>query len=117
MTMNKKKQRYSGVVYSTDDTFEYQEAEATDPTETLPNNRQQLRVMLDKKMRGGKTVTLVKGFVGKQDDLEALGKLLKQRCGVGGSAKDGEIIIQGDFRQRVLALLMADGYQVKQSGG
>src|SRR5690606_37391430 len=115
--MKKKKQRYSGIVYSTDDAFEYQEADAPDSRETLPKNQQQLRVMLDKKMRGGKMVTLVKGFIGTQADLEALGKLLKQKCGVGGSVKDGEILIQGDFRQRVLAILTADGYRAKQAGG
>lgn len=112
----KKKQRYSGIVYSTDDTFAYQEADAFE-VETLPNHKQQLRVMLDKKMRGGKTVTLVTGFVGSSDDLEALGKRLKQKCGVGGSTKDGEIIVQGDFRQRILQLLNDEGYRVKLAGG
>ncbi len=111
-----KKQRYSGIVYSTDETFAYQE-EGNDAVETLPNPKQQLRVMLDKKMRNGKMVTLVKGFVGTPEDLEALGKKLKQKCGVGGSAKDGEIIIQGDFRQRILQLLTADGYRAKLAGG
>lgn len=112
----KKKQQYSGIVYSTDETFAYQEADNAE-VETLPNHKQQLRVMLDRKMRGGKTVTLVTGFVGTSDDLEALGKMLKQKCGVGGSAKDGEIIVQGDFRQRILQLLSEDGYRVKLAGG
>src|SRR5690606_20316962 len=112
----KKKQRYSGIVYSTDETFAYQE-ENHDEVETLPNHKQQLRVMLDRKMRGGKTVTLVTGFVGTVDDLEALGKKLKQKCGVGGSTKDGEIIVQGDFRQRILQLLSDEGYRVKLAGG
>ena len=112
----KKKQRYDGIVYSTDDTFAYQDTEAGD-TATLPNHRQDLRVMLDRKMRGGKTVTLVKGFIGTSADLEALGKRLKQRCGVGGSAKAGEIIVQGDFKQRILQLLQDDGYRVKPVGG
>jgi len=112
----KKKQRYSGIVYSTDETFAYQETDSA-AVETLPNHKQQLRVMLDRKMRGGKTVTLVTGFVGTADDLEALGKRLKQKCGVGGSAKDGEIIVQGDFRQRILQLLSDDGYRVKLAGG
>lgn len=112
----KKKQRYNGIVYSTDETFSFDETEPADAA-TLPNHRQDLRVMLDKKMRGGKKVTLVTGFVGSVADLEALGKQLKQKCGVGGGAKDGEIIIQGDFRERVLQLLMAEGYRVKQAGG
>lgn len=112
----KKKQRYSGIVYSTDATFAYQEADSAE-VETLPNHKQQLRVMLDRKMRGGKTVTLVTGFVGTSDDLEALGKKLKQKCGVGGSTKDGEIMVQGDFRQRILQLLSDDGYRVKLAGG
>jgi len=115
--MKKKKQRYSGVVYSTDETFAYQESAEPNEGATLPNQQQNLRVMLDRKMRGGKTVTLVKGFVGSSADLEALGKLLKQQCGVGGSAKDGEIIIQGDFKQRILKLLIDEGYRAKPVGG
>ena len=112
----KKKQQYSGIVYSTDNDFVYQEEETGD-VETLPNHKQQLRVMLDKKMRGGKKVTLVTGFVGTSVDLEALGKTLKQKCGVGGSTKDGEIIVQGDFRQRIMQLLSDEGYRVKLVGG
>lgn len=112
----KKKQRYDGIVYSTDEAFVYQASDDVD-TETLPNHKQQLRVMLDRKMRGGKTVTLVTGFIGASDDLEALGKKLKQKCGVGGSVKDGEIIVQGDFRQRILQMLNDDGYRVKLVGG
>ncbi len=112
----KRKQQYSGIVYSTDEHFAYQEPE-TNELNTLPNRQQDLRVMLDRKMRGGKTVTLVKGFVGSAADLEALGKRLKQRCGVGGSAKDGEIIVQGDFKQRIVQLLSEEGYRVKPVGG
>ncbi|GGG80536.1 translation initiation factor [Parapedobacter pyrenivorans] len=112
----KKKQRYEGIVYSTDETFAYQGSE-DDDVETLPNHQQNLRVMLDRKMRGGKTVTLVTGFTGTSADLETLGKRLKQRCGVGGSAKAGEIIIQGDFKQRILQLLLDDGYRAKPAGG
>jgi len=112
----KRKQRYSGVVYSTDEHFAYEEPEADD-VETLPNRQQDLRVMLDRKMRGGKTVTLVKGFVGSAADLEALGKKLKQKCGVGGGAKNGEIIVQGDFKQRIVQLLLDEGYRVKPVGG
>lgn len=112
----KRKQRYNGIVYSTDEDFVYQETESGD-AETLPNRQQNLRVMLDRKMRGGKTVTLVSGFVGSQADLEALGKKLKQKCGVGGSVKDGDIMIQGDFKQRILQLLLDEGYRVKPVGG
>ena len=113
----KKKQQYEGVVYSTDETFIYQGLEQEDVVETLPKSRQRLKVMLDKKMRGGKVVTLVTGFVGASEDLNMLGKQLKQKCGVGGSVKDGQIIIQGDFRQRVLAILAVEGYSAKQAGG
>lgn len=112
----KRKQRYSGIVYSTDEDFAFQETEAED-VETLPNRQQDLRVMLDRKMRGGKTVTLITGFVGSAADLETLGKKLKQKCGVGGSAKDGEIIVQGDFKQRIVQLLLDEGYRVKPVGG
>ncbi|WP_353186282.1 translation initiation factor [Parapedobacter lycopersici] len=115
--MKKKRQQYSGVVYSTDETFAYQQEEEGNLRETLPKNQQQLRVLLDKKMRGGKIVTLVRGFIGTAADLSALGKQLKQKCGVGGSVKDDEIIIQGDFRQRVLDILIAEGYRAKQAGG
>jgi translation initiation factor 1 len=112
----KKKQRYEGIVYSTDETFTYQDSEVDDVA-TLPKHKQDLRVMLDRKMRGGKTVTLVKGFKGTSADLEALSKRLKQRCGVGGSAKEGEIIVQGDFKQRILQLLLDEGYRAKPVGG
>ncbi len=98
-----------GMVYSTNPDFEYRTGQAQD-AKTLPAEKQNLRVSLDKRRRGGKQVTLVSGFVGSGDDLEALGKLLKTRCGVGGAAKDGEIIVQGDFRQRVVELLQAQGY-------
>ncbi len=97
------------VVYSTNPNFEY-EKEDEEEQDTLAKEKQQLRISLDKRNRKGKAVSLVTGFVGTTEDLEALGKLLKVKCGVGGSAKDGEIIIQGDFRTKILELLQKEGY-------
>jgi len=102
-------------MFSTNPDFEYQE-EVDDQT-TLPNNKQDLRVMLDKKNRGGKAVTLITGFNGRSEDLDVLGKMLKTKCGVGGSVKDGEIMIQGDVRDKVMAILQKEGYKVKKAGG
>lgn len=98
-----------GVVYSTDPNFKYETAE--EPTvETLPKERQNLRVWRDTHGRAGKVATVVRGFVGSDADLEELGKRLKRKIGVGGSVKDGEIIIQGENRDRVLQILLAEGY-------
>ena len=98
-----------GVVYSTNPDFKYTTAE-TEEADTLPPSRQRLIVGIDRRNRGGKQVTLVSGFVGKEEDLAALGKILKTRCGVGGTAKEGEIIVQGDFRDRVVEILHSLGY-------
>lgn len=102
-----------GVVYSTDPDFKYSSGEESE-TETLPPSRQRLIVSIDRRNRGGKQVTLVTGFTGTSEDLAALGRTLKIKCGVGGSAKDGEITIQGDFRDRVTAILKELGYNAKR---
>ncbi|MDG1517823.1 MAG: translation initiation factor [Flavobacteriales bacterium] len=105
-----------GTVYSTNAEFNYNQTE-DEIQDTLPKKEQILYISLDKKNRKGKAVTLVEGFVGKQIDLKDLGKLLKSKCGVGGSIKDGEILIQGDFRDKIIDLLKASGYKVKRKGG
>ena len=102
-----------GVVYSTNPDFKYTTAEAPEQ-ETLAPGKQRLIVRIDRRQRAGKQVTLVEGFVGTQDDLSALAKTLKTRCGVGGTAKDGEITIQGDLRDKVVALLQSMGYNAKR---
>ncbi|WP_373512250.1 translation initiation factor [Persicitalea sp.] len=109
------KKNRSGVVYSTDPNFDYQTNEDDEP-DTLPPAQQDLRVWLDRK-GGGKVVTLVKGFVGTLADMEALGKQLKTACGSGGTAKDYEILIQGDHRDKVVAWLVGEGYKAKKAGG
>lgn len=108
MKQNNWKERLN-VVYSTNPDFHY-DTEDTEITATLPKEKQNLRVNIEKKNRGGKVVTLVTGFVGNEEDLKELGKLLKSKCGVGGSAKDGEILIQGDLKTKVIELLKKEGY-------
>lgn len=102
-----------GVVYSTNPDFKYETAETAEP-QTLPPDKQKLIVGIDRRNRGGKQVTLVSGFVGSSDDLKELGRRLKVKCGVGGAAKDGEITIQGDLRDKVTALLQEMGYRAKR---
>lgn len=108
--------KLDGLVFSTDPDFKIEQE--VEDVETLPHQQQRLRVMLDKRNRKGKAVTLVTGFEGSEDDLKALGKSLKSYCGVGGSVKEGEIIVQGDQRNKVLKYLLDKGYsQTKKSGG
>jgi len=115
--MSKKNNNRVNVVYSTNPNFNYQEA-SDEQVDTLAPTQQRLYVSIDRKHRAGKEVTLVEGFVGSDEDLKELGKLLKSKCGVGGSAKDGEILIQGKLKQKVYDLLIAAGYsQTKQKGG
>lgn len=104
-----------GMVYSTNPDFEYRTDEPEE-AETLPAARQQLRVWLDRKQRAGKVVTIVRGFVGREADLAELARLLKTRCGVGGAAKEGDILIQGDHRDRVVEILTRAGYGCKKAG-
>ena len=110
------KKKPVGVVYSTDPDFQYRYEEAVEP-ETLEPRQQDLRVLRDSKGRGGKTVTLVRGFVGSGSDLETLGKMLKNRCGIGGTVKEGEVVLQGDVREKVCAILEKEGYRYNRSGG
>jgi len=105
-----------GVVYSTNSEFNYS-IQQNESQDTLPPQRQNLKVQLDRSMRAGKQVTLVTGFIGKPEDLEVLGKTLKTKCGVGGSVKDNEIIIQGDHRDKVVTILNKEGYKAKKVGG
>ncbi len=103
-------------MYSTNPDFKYELDDEEEQT-TLQPSQQRLRVQLDRKNRGGKVVTLVTGFIGTEDDLKELGKFLKSKCGVGGSSKDGEIIVQGDFKQKVLELLKKEGYTQTKTVG
>lgn len=109
-----KKNKDNWVVYSTDPDYHFESEKEV--VETLPLNQQNLLIRLDRKQRKGKQVTLITGFIGSNDSLKDLGKTLKSKCGVGGSAKDSEIIIQGDFREKVKQLLTEMGYRCKMSG-
>ena len=103
-----------GVVFSTNPDFRYESDEDHATVETLPVEKQRLIVSIDRRNRGGKQVTLIKGFIGSEEDLATLGKTLKTKCGVGGSVKEGEIIIQGDFRDRIVTLLQSMGYNARR---
>lgn len=113
--MSKNKKVPVGVMYSTNPDFEFDFKEEV--IETLPNEKQNLRVQLDKKARAGKQVTIITGFVGTDEDMEDLSKKLKNLCGCGGSAKYGEILLQGDFREKIMIWLLAQNYKAKKIGG
>lgn len=116
MPMKGKAKARIGIVYSTDPNFTYDNKEEVED-QTLEPERQQLKVLLDKKLRASKTVTIIEGFKGATADLEALAKSLKSHCGVGGSSKEGQILLQGDFRDKAIAWLLAKGYKAKKAGG
>jgi len=114
--MSKKNKKRIDIVYSTNPDFEYQEND--DAIETLAKEEQVLKVAIDRKQRKGKAVTLVTGFVGEEDDLKELAKTLKSKCGVGGSAKNNEILVQGEFKEKVYQILLDQGYKLtKKVGG
>jgi translation initiation factor 1 len=115
MAKNNDWKKREGVVYSTNSDFNYEHRQEVSEN-TLPAQQQNLKVQLDKSMRAGKQVTLVTGFTGKTGDIEALGKMLKMKCGVGGSVKDREIIIQGDHRDKIVQILTKEGYKAKRVG-
>lgn len=106
---NIERKKRVGVVYSTNPDFSFSD-NSKDEASTLPKNQQKLRLSMERAGRGGKTVTVVRGFVGTEEDMNALCKLLKQKCGVGGTVKDGELIIQGDHRERLAEILKKEGY-------
>lgn len=114
--MSKNKKITGSIVYSTNPNL-LSEAEDENRAETLPPQQQNLKVWLDRKQRKGKVVTLITGFVGNANDLNELARLLKTKCGVGGSAKDGEIVIQGEVRKKVMEILANEGYKAKMAGG
>lgn len=113
--MSKKNKNEGGFVFSTNPNFNIENE--NEAVETLPPNEQKLKVWLEKNHRGGKTASVIKDFVGNGEDLEQLAKVLKNKCGTGGSAKDGEIIIQGDHREKIIKLLLDMGYAAKKAGG
>ncbi|MGY4383181.1 translation initiation factor 1 [Pedobacter sp. UYP24] len=105
-----------GIMYSTDPSFSY-ENDTENNELPIANNQQDLRVSLDRKNRGGKAVTIITGFRISDEEIEKLAKTLKTKCGVGGSSKDGEVLIQGDFRDKIVDILLKEGFKVKKSGG
>ncbi|MFM9951744.1 MAG: translation initiation factor [Saprospiraceae bacterium] len=116
--MSKKNNRKDGLIFSTDPDFDWNAGEETEAPSDIEPGKQNLRVAIDRKQRGGKEVTVISGFIGSDEKLETLGKMLKTKCGTGGSVKDGLILIQGNMRDKVMALLLKEGYsKTKKSGG
>lgn len=111
-----KKKKIKGVVYSTNPNFDY-EYEEEEVQETLPPKQQNLKILIDRKLKGGKTATIIKGFIGTEQDLKDLGKMLKTKLSIGGSVKNNEILLQGELRDKVIDLLIKAGYKTKKSGG
>ncbi len=114
--MAKKKTKRIDVVYSTNPDFSF-DTENEEEMETLQPNQQNLKILIDRKQRKGKEVTLITGFIGSEEDLKSLGKQLKSKCGVGGAVKEGEIMIQGNHLVKMMELLLKEGYKVKKVGG
>lgn len=112
--MSKKDKNRINIVYSTNPDFKFEE-ENSEEESTPEKQQQQLKVYLDR-LGGGKLLSRVTGFIGKTGDIEALGKMLKQKCGVGGTVKDREILIQGDHREKIISLLLKEGYKAKKAG-
>ncbi|MCF8255522.1 MAG: translation initiation factor [Bacteroidia bacterium] len=113
--MSNKNKNRTGIVYSTETNFQYEEY-SNEETNTLAPQQQQLKIFLDRK-GGGKLVSRITGFIGTDDDLNKLGSAIKKHCGVGGSTKDGEVLIQGDFREKILLFLTKENYKAKKAGG
>jgi translation initiation factor 1 len=108
--MAKKLNNFSGLVFSTNPDYMQQQQPQSEEEQTLPEKQQKLRVQLETKQRGGKAATIINGFIGSNEDLEALGKKLKTKCGTGGSVKEGYILIQGDYKEKIIAWLKEWGY-------
>jgi translation initiation factor 1 len=113
--MSKKEKKRGDVVYSTNPDFRYEDGSADEQT-SVPASQEQLKVYLDR-LGGGKLLSRVTGFTGLTSQIEVLGKMLKQKCGVGGTVKEREILIQGDHREKIIALLLKEGYRAKKAGG
>jgi translation initiation factor 1 len=115
--MSKKNKKRIDIVYSTNQNYDYQQNDDKQ-MDTLPNDEQELKICIDKKQRKGKSVTIIYGFEGQENDLKDLAKLLKSKCGVGGTVKNDEILIQGEFKEKIFQLLIQDGYsKTKKVGG